>query len=264
MQGLAFPEIDPVAISVFGLAIRWYSLAYLAGFLAGWAYALKLLDNATVRPFKNDADDFLPIAVLGVILGGRLGYVLFYNPIFFFENPSEILKVWQGGMSFHGGALGVFIAMIAFSLYRKFSFLRLADLTTTVVPFGLLFGRLANFANGELYGRATDVAWGVRFPAGGFISRHPSQLYEAFLEGLMLLIILFFVYKKFRDKPGVTASCFLIGYGAFRFIIEYFREPDAQYGLFMGFISMGQILSLPMVVVGVILCAIFASRKTSR
>lgn len=262
MSGLAFPNIDPVAISLLGIDIRWYSLAYLAGFLLGWAYALKLVEKSVTAPFKKDIDDFLPIAVLGVILGGRFGYVLFYNPVHFLNDPLDILKVWQGGMSFHGGALGVIIALIAFALIRKISFLRLADVTTAVVPIGLLFGRIANFINGELFGRETDVAWGVRFPDGGLLPRHPSQLYEAFLEGFVLLIILAFVYRRFKNKPGVTAACFLIGYGAFRFIVEYFREPDPQYGLFFDLISMGQILSLPMVIIGFIALVIVAKRKS--
>lgn len=251
MNGIAFPDISPVAFSLMGLDIRWYSLAYLTGFIIGWFYILKLIkdQNNTFRPHKNDIDDFLPIAVLGVILGGRLGYVLFYQPAYFLAHPLEILQVWNGGMSFHGGALGVIVAMFIFAKMRSFAFLRLADLVTAAVPIGLFFGRLANFANGELYGRITDWAYGVRFPMGGYEPRHPSQLYEAFLEGLVLFIILNIIYRKTKT-PGITASCFVMLYGTFRFIVEYFREPDENYGLILGHFSMGQMLSLPMVIIG--------------
>ncbi len=262
MGGLPFPDISPIAFDLFGLSIRWYSLAYLSGFLLGWAYILKLLKNASFeRPNKNDIDDFLAIAVIGVILGGRLGYVLFYQPAFYLENPMAALEIWRGGMSFHGGVLGVLFAMFAYAKLRNFSFLRLADLVCAATPIGLLFGRLSNFANGELYGRITDVAWGIRFPAGGFEPRHPSQLYEAFAEGLILFFILNIIYKKFSDYKGLTASMFVALYGLFRFIIEYFREPDANYGLILDIFSMGQMLCLPMIICGTALSIYFYKKQ---
>lgn len=254
MDGIAFPDISPIAFEIFSLAIRWYSLAYLAGFLLGWGYILNRINQLKLEsPTKRDIDDFLPLAVIGVILGGRLGYVLFYKPGYYFSNPLEILALWQGGMSFHGGVLGVIAVMFLFARLRGFSFWRLSDLIAAAVPIGLFFGRLANFANDELWGRASDVAWAVRFPSGGFIARHPSQLYEAFLEGIVLFVILYFTLKTFKDRPGITASLFLIGYGTFRFIVEYFREPDPAYGLIAGLFSMGQMLSLPMIVLGFVL-----------
>ena len=180
MTGIPFPEIDPIAIEIGPLAIRWYALAYLAGFILGWRYCVGLARlDGRYRPNETDIDDFLAWAVMGVVLGGRIGYVLFYQPGYYMENPAEILMVWQGGMSFHGGMLGAILAMLAFALRRNFSPVRLADLVVCVVPIGLFFGRIANFMNGELFGRVTDVAWGVVFPRGGDLPRHPSQLYEA-------------------------------------------------------------------------------------
>lgn len=252
MTGLAFPDISPIAFSLLGFDVRWYSLAYLFGFIVGLFYMKKLAgSNPTENaPAQRQIEDFISIAVIGVILGGRLGYVFFYHPGYYLSNPGEIFAVWKGGMSFHGGALGVILAMYFYSLFQKVSFLKLADLVCAAAPIGLFFGRLANFANGELYGRASDVAWAIRFPEGGTIARHPSQLYEACLEGLVLFALLLFSYKKTQDRPGVTASLFLTGYGAFRFIVEYFREPDPAYGLIFDLVSIGQVLSLPMIIVG--------------
>lgn len=263
MDGIAFPNISPIAFDIFGIAVRWYSLAYLAGFLLGWYYILYLIKKLELTsPTKQQIDDFLAIAVLGVILGGRLGYVFFYQPSYYFSNPIEIFQVWQGGMAFHGGTLGVIVAMFAYAHFKKFSFWRLSDLIAATVPIGLFFGRLANFANGELWGRKTDLSWGIRFPEGGYVPRHPSQLYEAFLEGLVLFIILHFALKRFHHIKGLTACVFLIGYGSFRFIVEYFREPDPAYGLIMGLFSMGQMLSLPMIIVGMAV-AIYRVKKSS-
>lgn len=248
-----FPNIDPVAIAIGPLAIRWYALAYLAGIILGWRYCMMLagLDQGT-RPTKQDVDDFLPWAVAGVILGGRIGYVLFYQHAHYFAHPIEILKIWQGGMSFHGGAIGVIIMLFVFPWLRGFAPLRLADYVCAAVPIGLFFGRIANFINGELYGRVTDSAWGMVFPRGGELPRHPSQLYEAGLEGLVLFLILMVLVltPDVRRRPGIVAGAFLAWYGMFRAFIEFFREPDAYLGLIGGVISMGQILSLPMIVVG--------------
>lgn len=243
-----FPNIDPVALSLGPFQIRWYALAYLTGFLLGWRYCMKLAGfNSGVRPNAEDIDDFLPWAIGGVIIGGRLGYVLFYHPAYYLSEPFEIFKIWQGGMAFHGGTLGVIVALILFSLKRKISLLRLADYVCAAVPIGLFFGRIANFINGELYGRVTDSPLGMVFPRGGELPRHPSQLYEAALEGAVLFFILWCLVRapSVREKPGIVAGVFLIGYSTFRSFVELFREPDAHIGL-IGGLSMGQILSGPM------------------
>lgn len=248
-----FPNIDPVAFSIGPILIRWYALAYLAGFLAGWRCCLTLARlYSDKRPDRNDVDDFLTWAIAGVILGGRFGYILFYQLDYYFAHPLEALKLWQGGMSFHGGALGVVFALILFSYIRKVNLLRLADIVCTVVPIGLFFGRLANFINGELYGRVTESSWGMVFPRGGEFPRHPSQLYEAVLEGAVLFIILLVLIniKAVRNRPGIVAGAFLAGYGLFRGFVEFFREPDAHIGFISGYLTMGQVLSLPMVLMG--------------
>lgn len=255
-MALNFPDIDPVALSLGPLEIRWYALAYLVGFLGGWWYAKKLvsLGPEGARPNKDDIDNFIPWAVFGVILGGRIGYVLFYQAGMYLADPLEILKVWHGGMSFHGGALGVIIALFAFSARHKIPLLRLTDVVCACVPIGLFFGRIANFVNGELYGRASDAAWAVVFPRGGGVARHPSQLYEAFLEGLVLFAVLAFLMlsKKWRAHTGVVTGVFLGGYGFARFLVEFVREPDFHLGLFFfQSVSMGQILSVPMILAGV-------------
>lgn len=263
-MALPFPDIDPIALSLGPLQIRWYALAYLVGFLMGWRYILMLAKKMPGRPDKNDIDDFVPWAVAGVILGGRIGYVLFYNLPFYAGDPWEALKIWQGGMSFHGGAAGVILALFIYPMRRGFSVLRLSDLVCAAVPIGLFFGRIANFINGELYGRAApNVPWAVVFPGGGEIPRHPSQLYEAVLEGAVLFIILLALYrmKSVRERPGLVSAAFLIGYGVFRGFVEFFREPDAQIGFVIGQISMGQILCLPMIVFGAGII-IYALRRT--
>ncbi len=251
-----FPNIDPVALTLGPLVIRWYALAYLAGFLIGWRYCLYLagLDKDT-RPSAEDIDDFLPWAIAGVILGGRLGYILFYGLPHYLANPLDALMLWHGGMSFHGGALGVIIALFAFSYFKKIHTFRIADFVCAAVPIGLFFGRLANFVNGELYGRVTESSWGMVFPRGGELPRHPSQLYEAGLEGAMLFLILFALVKSdfIRARPGIVSGAFLGGYGLFRGFIEFFREPDTQIGLIGGVISMGQILCLPMIAFGLLM-----------
>ncbi len=257
---IPFPAIDPVLISVGPLAIRWYSLAYIAGVLIGWRYILGLAAN---KPSVIDAaaiDDLIVWLVLGIIVGGRLGYVLFYKPGYYLANPIEAAYVWQGGMSFHGGALGVILAMALFSRKRGIAFLPLADLVVCAVPIGLFFGRIANFINGELFGRPSDVAWAMVFPRGGPEPRHPSQLYESFLEGLVLFFILaaLWRYSNLRHRPGALGGVFLMGYGGFRMFVELFREPDAHLGFLIGGATMGQLLSLPLVIVGIWLVA----RKT--
>ena len=248
-----FPNIDPVAFAVGPFAVRWYALAYIAGILLGWFYALRLVKGRDDRPNSEDVDDFVSWAILGIIFGGRLGYVLFYNFSYYMTRPLDALKVWEGGMAFHGGVLGVLVAMIVFARLRQISFLRLADIVCAVVPIGLLFGRIANFINGELFGRVTDGPWGMVFPHGGDLPRHASQLYEAALEGAVLFAILFVLMRSpLREKPGFVGGAFLAGYGVFRFIIEFVREPDAHIGLLGDVISQGQLLSLPMVVIGAV------------
>ncbi len=260
-MALQFPDIDPVALALGPLEIRWYSLAYLAGFLLGWQYALYLAgldkDKKPQSSFlqKTDIDDFLPWAILGVILGGRIGYVLFYQFGLYLDDPLEILKVWHGGMSFHGGALGVIAAMIFYALYRKLPLLRLTDIVCCAVPIGLFFGRIANFINGELFGRAADVPWAMSFPRGGDVLRHPSQLYEAALEGFVLFLVLAVLARiaTVRGRPGILSGVFLIGYAMARMFIEQFREPDVQIGFIADTFTMGQLLSVPMVLGGAVL-----------
>lgn len=263
-----FPNFDPVAIHLGPLMIRWYALAYLVGFLAGWRYGLYLVSlyKEGTRPNKTDIDDFIAWAVLGVIGGGRLGYILFYNFPQYAEHPLDIFKVWQGGMSFHGGVAGIIAALVIFAMKCGFSPRRLADIICCAAPIGLFLGRCANFVNGELFGRVTNVPWGVKFPAGGMLPRHPSQLYEAFLEGIVLFVLLAVLAQKqkVREMPGVLTGIFLIGYGLCRIAVEFVREPDEQLGFIMPYISMGQVLSVPMIVLGacVILYA-FKHRKIS-
>lgn len=252
--GIPFPEIDPIALGLGPIHIRWYALAYLAGFIGGWMYGGYLVDRTPERrPNRTDLDDLLSWVVLGVILGGRLGYVLFYNLPYYLENPMQILAVWEGGMSFHGGVIGVMTVCVAFARKRGIPVLALGDVIACVVPIGLFFGRIANFINGELFGRVTTVPWAVIFPYGGGLPRHPSQLYEAILEGLVLFIILFVLAQKsfVRNRPGILLGVFCVGYGLSRFFIEFYREPDPQVGLILEYFSLGQFLCLPMIAAGV-------------
>lgn len=258
---IAFPQIDPIAVQLGPLAIRWYALAYIAGIVLGWQYALKLCREMPKLVTPQQMDDFIVWLTLGIILGGRVGYVLFYNPIYFLENPAEILQLWHGGMSFHGGLGGVLLAMLLFARKRGIRFFALADVVAICVPFGLFFGRLANFVNGELYGRASDVPWAMVFPHGGPSPRHPSQLYEAALEGVVLFAVLWLLMRwGARDKPGIISGAFLIGYGLARFTVEFAREPDAQLGYLSFGLTMGQYLTLPMLAFGAALI-VWANRR---
>lgn len=256
---ISFPVIDPVLLQVGPFVIRWYAIAYIAGLLLGWRYSIMLcaqqsLWGTRLRPSTSDLDDLLLYCAFGIILGGRLGYVLFYNPLFFIENPSEIPAVWRGGMSFHGGLVGAALAMILQARARKLPLLLLTDIAATVAPIGIFFGRLANFINSELWGRITDVSWGVVFPNGGPDPRHPSQLYEAGLEGIALFLILAIVAKTGGlRKPGLLTGVFGLFYGVFRIIAEFFREPDPQIGFLLGGATMGMLLSLPLIMIGAIL-----------
>ncbi|MCF2907256.1 prolipoprotein diacylglyceryl transferase [Pseudoalteromonas sp. DL2-H2.2] len=248
-MALQFPEIDPIIFSIGPLSVRWYGVMYLIGFAFAMWWANKEADKPNSGWTKDEVSDLLFYGMLGVILGGRIGYVLFYQFSHFLENPMYLLRIDQGGMSFHGGALGVIAGIFIFAWRFKKSPLAVGDFVVPMVPVGLLAGRIGNFINGELWGRATDVPWAVVFPTGGPVARHPSQLYEAFLEGLVLFIMLIW-YRKQPRPAGSVAGLFLLGYGTFRFIVEYFREPDAHIGLYAGMISQGQILSLPMVIGG--------------
>ncbi|GJL85353.1 MAG: prolipoprotein diacylglyceryl transferase [Micavibrio sp.] len=253
-----FPNIDPIAFSVGPLSVRWYALAYIAGFLLGWRYCLYLVGlNKDVRPNKDDIDDYLAWAILGVILGGRFGYVLFYQSSLYMDNPLEVLKLWHGGMSFHGGVVGVVLSLLIYAGVKKINVFRLADMAACAAPIGVFFGRITNFINGELFGRVTDVPWGIVFPRGGELPRHPSQLYESLLEGLALFTILAILARResIRARPGVLSGVFLFGYGFFRSVAELFRQPDDQLGFLWGGSSMGQLLSIPMMLAGLFLIA---------
>lgn len=254
---IPFPQIDPVLIHIGPLPIRWYALAYIAGLFAGWFYARALVRNdahwgGAARPPVASIDDLLVYAAFGVILGGRLGYVLFYNFDFFIAHPLKIFAVWEGGMAFHGGLAGAAAAIWLFARRYAAPVLTVADICAAVVPVGILLGRIANFIKPELWGRATDVSWGVLFPGAGPLPRHPSQLYEAALEGGILLLLLYVAIRfGALRKPGLTAGLFGIGYGVFRIICEFFREPDPQLGFLFGGATMGMLLSIPLILVGI-------------
>jgi phosphatidylglycerol:prolipoprotein diacylglycerol transferase len=257
---LPFPNIDPVAFAIGPLAVHWYGLAYVAGIMIGWLYARKLIDRPTL--WKGDAapmtkthlDDFLVWIAVGIVVGGRTGYVLFYDLPVMLENPIRIIQIWNGGMSFHGGLMGAIVAMILFARKNVIPVWSMFDIIAAVVPIGLLFGRIANFINGELWGRLSSAPWAIVFPTGGPFARHPSQLYEAALEGIVLLLLLaslIFGIKAFKT-PGVIAGIFVMGYGLSRIFVEFFREPDAQLGYLLGtnWLTMGMVLSSPMVLIG--------------
>jgi phosphatidylglycerol:prolipoprotein diacylglycerol transferase len=253
---IPFPAIDPVAIAIGPVAIRWYALAYIVSLLLGWRYCLVLADRPPHLVRRRDIDDFLIWATLGVVLGGRLGYVLFYNPAYYLAHPIEALYIWQGGMSFHGGAIGVAVAIWLFDRVRGIPLLAFADIICAAVPVGLFFGRIANFINGELYGRVTDVPWAVVFPAGGMLPRHPSQLYQAAAEGLLLFLVLLLAERVgARRYPGLICGLFLAGYAVARMSGELFRQPDAQIGFLIFGTTMGQLLSIPLLLIGVALIA---------
>jgi phosphatidylglycerol:prolipoprotein diacylglycerol transferase len=252
---IPYPAIDPVLLQIGPFAIRWYALAYIVALVLGWRYCLRLAARPPLVATPAQVDDFLVWATLGVVLGGRIGYVLFYKPDYYFSDPLEALAVWHGGMSFHGGALGVLVAIGLFCRQRKIDFLAFADIICCAVPIGLFFGRLANFINGELWGRVSDVPWAMVFPTGGPEPRHPSQLYEAGLEGILLFVIIngLAYLTPIRQYPGRTAGVFLTGYGCARVAAELFRQPDSFLGFLALGLTMGQWLSLPFVVVGLIL-----------
>ena len=245
-------NLDPVALQIFSLEIRWYSLAYIAGISLGWLYCKKkLIKNPDLL---NVFDDYITYLIIGIILGGRIGYVLFYNFEYYLEKPIEALMVWNGGMSFHGGLIGVLIASKLFSDKHKTNPFIFLDLVALSAPIGIFFGRVANFINSELYGRATDIPWSVQFILIDNIKRHPSQLYEAFLEGIVLFFILSYFFKKnYLNKPGQVSGLFLVFYSLFRFFAEYFRSPDTQLGYLIFNLTMGQLISVVFLIIGILL-----------
>jgi phosphatidylglycerol:prolipoprotein diacylglycerol transferase len=256
--------LDPVALDLGFFQLRWYSLAYLAGIALGWWYLLKLIERPGAPMARRHADDMVFYATLGILLGGRLGYVLFYRPSFYLENPIEILQLWDGGMSFHGGVIGVSLGILYMARKQGLQWLRIHDYVACCVPFGLFFGRLANFVNGELWGRGpTDLPWAMIFPTGGEVPRHPSQLYEAGLEGILLGIILWFAFWKTdaRYQPGKLVGIFILGYGIARFLVELVRQPDRGLESLPWGLSMGQTLTVPMILGGVYLIATAKSRR---
>jgi phosphatidylglycerol:prolipoprotein diacylglycerol transferase len=261
--------LHPVIFSIGFFSLKWYSIAYIAGIIIGWWYLLKLLDQPGAPMARRHADDLVFYVTLGVILGGRLGYVIFYAPEMFLH-PLQVFRLWDGGMSFHGGVIGTSLALILLARKNGLNWLRIHDYVGCCVPFGLFFGRLANFVNGELWGKPSNLPWAIVFPhtvPPGFIepARHPSELYEAGLEGIVLFAILWFFFwrTKARYDPGKLTGIFLLGYGAFRFFVEFFREPDAQFdGTFLAtYIHMGQILCLPMIAGGLYLIATAKGRR---
>lgn len=261
LLALPFPRIDPVLFEFGPIVIRWYALSYIGGVLFAWWYCRRLVSNSDLwrrgipATMPDNIDDLVLWGTIGVVLGGRLGYVVFYNPAYFMRNPADVFAMWQGGMSFHGGLAGVVLASVGYALRHRISMLSILDLVAASGPVGLGLGRLANFINGELYGRVSDVPWAMVFPGGGPDPRHPSQLYEAMLEGLVLFMFLRYLThrRKALKTPGVTGAFFLMGYGVFRIIAELFRMPDAHIGFLASGLTMGMLLSLPMIVAGAIL-----------
>jgi len=247
-------NLDPVLFDFGLIVIRWYSLAYVFGIIIGWwlgkKIILHILNNVNFKFNLSEFDDLITYTILSIIIGGRLGYVLFYNLEYYINNPIDVFKVWEGGMSFHGALLGVIISTHLFSIKRNIPTFFMLDVIACVSPIGIFFGRIANFINGELVGKITTVPWSVVFPSIDMAARHPSQIYEALLEGLILFLLLFYFILKPKYTLGVCSYLFLILYGLFRIISEFFREPDAQLGYFFGFLSMGTILSFFMIFVG--------------
>lgn len=267
---LPFPVFDPVALSIGPIDIRWYALAYIAGILIGWWYTRRLIANDALWPVrtpgrdedenplprsgvkKTDLDDMIIWITLGIILGGRFGFVLVYAPGYYIQNPLEAFMLWQGGMSFHGGFAGVILAVSIFSYVRGVNPIRIGDVIAAAAPIGIFFGRIANFINGELWGRVTDVPWAMVFPMAGPDPRHPSQLYEAALEGVLLFLAIRIATHRFNafHKPGMVIGIFVLGYGAGRTFVEFFRQYDPAIGLYWGWMSTGMALSIPMIIIG--------------
>ncbi len=248
---MIYHDLSPVAFRIGGIEMHWYGLMYLTGFIIGWLLGRYRAGKPDSGWTKSEVDDLLTITMLGVILGGRLGYVIFYDPMTYFRHPLEILQIWHGGMSFHGGLLGALGAFWYFARTRKKSFWSVSDFVAPLVPQALFWGRLGNFINGELWGKTTDLPWGVVFKTGGNMARHPSQLYEALLEGLVLFIVLW-IYSSKKREPGQISGVFAIGYGLARIAVEFVRIPDAHIGyLAFGWLTMGQVLCIPLILLGI-------------
>lgn len=256
---IIYQNIDPIIFQLGPFAIRWYGLFYVLGLLGSfWYFQKEILRQNLFK--KQEIESFATFLCLAVILGARIGYCLIYNLKYYIQRPLEIAAFWQGGLSFHGGLLGALLCGVLFIKKKNKSFLRLADVAVRAVPIGLFFGRIGNFLNSELYGRSTGGNWGVVFQAGGNIPRHPSQLYEAFLEGIVLFIILWLINKRHHSAKGILTSGFILFYGLFRFFVEFFRAPDTQLGFIWGSFTMGQCLSIPMIITGVVLYIYFTER----
>ena len=253
-------NFDPVAIQIFSIEIRWYSLAYIIGILLGWILSKRFfISNVEL---KEKFDDFLTFVILGIIIGGRLGYVILYNPNYYLDNLIDIFKIWEGGMSFHGGLIGVVLASIYFAKKNNQNFYIYLDVISIVAPIGIFFGRIANFINSELYGVETNVAWAVQFAQIDNLYRHPTQLYEAFFEGIVLfLVLLYFKNKSFSKRPGFISGIFLVFYSIFRFAIEFLRVPDDQLGYLLFNLTMGQLISIFFLVIG---CYLLISKYENR
>ena len=260
LHAIPYPNISPVFLELGPLQFRWYGLMYLIGLAGAYFLIMRRVESRGLSMTRDQVYNMVVWAAFGVFLGGRLGYTLFYNFSYYVQHPANILAVWEGGMSFHGGLLGVIVALFWFSQRQGIPAYQVADLAAAATPIGLGFGRLGNFINGELYGRATDVDWCMVFPNGGPACRHPSQLYEAGLEGGFLFTLLWFVAKT-KPPPGTVFWSFITGYGVSRIVVEFVREPDAQLGFIIGSFSMGQLLSFPMVVVGVFMLALGYQRR---
>ncbi len=254
---IPYPIIDPIAFEIGPVSVRWYGIAYMAGILCGWLYGRYLVSRDWLWGGKSpmtvsQADDFLLWITLGIVVGGRLGFVLFYEPSYFWQHPSQIPAIWQGGMSFHGGLIGVAVAVYLFSRFKGINPLSLGDVASASTPFGLFFGRIANFINAEVVGRESDVPWAMVFPGAGDNPRHPSQLYEAALEGIVLFIILRIATHRYLalTRPGTVFGLFLIFYGLFRSLVEFFREPHAGHPMDVGIFTPGIVYSIPMILIG--------------
>ncbi|MCI2809140.1 prolipoprotein diacylglyceryl transferase [Eoetvoesiella caeni] len=258
---LQYPQFDPIAIQIGPVAVHWYGLMYLIGFALVWVLGRWRIKQGLSDLSFQDLEDLIFYCVLGVVIGGRLGYVIFYQPSQYLAHPIEVFYLWQGGMSFHGGLIGVVLVLLLFARKKKRHLLEIGDFIAPLIPLGLAAGRLGNFINGELWGRPTTLPWGMVFPqTGDGIARHPSQLYEMGLEGLALFAILWWFARKPRPL-GQVSAVFLMGYGIFRFLVEFTRAPDAFLGLLTGGLSMGQLLSLPMIIIGAII--FFRARKSN-
>jgi phosphatidylglycerol:prolipoprotein diacylglycerol transferase len=257
---MQFPHIDPVFLSIGPLQFRWYGLMYVLSFIATYFIISSEVVRKKLALTKDDIADLVFYGAMGVVLGGRFGYILFYNLGFYLANPLKLLAVWEGGMSFHGGFIGVMLAFLLYAQRKNIPFFTLIDMAALCAPVGLGLGRIGNFINGELYGRATDAPWGIIFPNSDGMPRHPSQLYEAFLEGFVLFFIVRIMSRRY-SATGIAGWSFVAGYGLFRFLVEFVRQPDTQLGLFFNLFSMGQFLSLPMFLAG--LCAIIVLVRRS-